>query len=1059
MELNEQLFRQIFNRTDWERGEDYYYQNRVKDLRVSQKGRETVIESIVRGTLKYQVRIRAREPGSLFLYCNCHRYLEHGICKHLAATVIAYSHEYEEMEATTSDSCMQELLQTYLNKSKRAVVPVQGEVRLLPRISQMPVFSDQYPVLSFRLGRDKMYVLKSVKGFLTNVHEKNTISYGKTFSLTHTMEQFDPRSQELIRLLMDEFDEFHALTQRGYGSYNSWSYGRSDVHQNQIRLTGAAFDRWFDLFRDEKLEYTVDAPVQLLERDPKIRIKLQKKKNHAQLDVEEEEGCIFFGSAQSLYAAKGGQILRCSSAFREGVYPLLQRSRNKMRIAYSDLPTFCSCVLPEVEELVTVADPHGLLQEYLPEECTPCFYLDMEDGCLFLKLAFRYGDQEISWDTPTSQTASLRRNLPLEQQAVGVAQQHFRQEGGIYYIDNEDAVYEFLTGAIDELRPLGEIYLSDQLRSKRIQPSTVGVGISVSDGLLQLDLDTGGFPVEELSALYQSLLRRKKYHRLSDGRYLELNGSSVEKMAEMSKMLQLTPKDLEQGTVTLPAFRALYLDSLLSGSDGLHVTRDRQFRQMIRKFKAVEESDDVLMPQLDKVLRPYQKTGFRWLKTLESCGFGGILADEMGLGKTLQVISYLTTVPEQTVKMPNLVVCPTSLILNWGDELRRFAPHLSAALIMGNAAERKKLREEAEHRDVWVTSYELLRQDLKDYQSREFYSCILDEGQHIKNQSTLISKAVKQISCRQRFVLTGTPIENRLSELWNLFDFLMPGYLFSHTAFRDKLEKPIIKSQNPEAAIQLRRLVQPFILRRLKKDVLKELPPKIEHVRRVSLSELERKVYHASLQSVREGLGEGQGKLQILAALTQLRQICCDPSLCFENYTGDTAKLDACMELCESMVQNGHQILLFSQFTSMLDRLRQQLDQRQISSFTLQGSTPKEKRAQLVKAFNRGEASVFLISLKAGGTGLNLTAADVVIHYDPWWNLAAQEQATDRAHRIGQQSHVHVYKFIAKDTIEEKILDLQDKKAALMDTISGESTGGILEMSKEELLALLQEGC
>jgi SNF2 family DNA or RNA helicase len=283
----------------------------------------------------------------------------------------------------------------------------------------------------------------------------------------------------------------------------------------------------------------------------------------------------------------------------------------------------------------------------------------------------------------------------------------------------------------------------------------------------------------------------------------------------------------------------------------------------------------------------------------------------------------------------------------------------------------------------------------------------------------------------------------------------MPGYLYTHNAFGEKLEKPVVKSKNPQAAEQLRRMVQPFMLRRLKKDVLKELPPKIEYLRHVPLSEEERKVYHAACLAARESVIEGEGKMQILAALTRLRQICCDPALCYENYEGAGSKLDACLELCAGMVENGHQILLFSQFTGMLDRIRERLDDLHIHSFTLQGSTPKETRARLVREFNAGKASVFLISLKAGGTGLNLTAADVVIHYDPWWNMAAQNQATDRAHRIGQQAVVQVYKLIAKDTIEESILKLQNKKAELLETVSGNSDDSILSMSKEDLLALL----
>lgn len=302
-----------------------------------------------------------------------------------------------------------------------------------------------------------------------------------------------------------------------------------------------------------------------------------------------------------------------------------------------------------------------------------------------------------------------------------------------------------------------------------------------------------------------------------------------------------------------------------------------------------------------------------------------------------------------------------------------------------------------------------------------------------------------------------SPIENRLSELWNLFDFLMPGYLFTHNRFVEKLERPIAQKQDPEAQQQLSKLVRPFLLRRLKSDVLKELPPKLEHVRRVQLSPEERKLYLAATAAAKGAFAGGE-KLQILAALTRLRQICCDPDLCFENYEGPHSKLEACLELCAGMTENGHQILVFSQFTSMLERIRRGLEEQGISSFTLQGSTSKERRAELVRRFQQGEASVFLISLKAGGTGLNLTAADVVIHYDPWWNLAAQSQATDRAHRIGQRACVQVYKLIAEGSIEEKILELQARKGELMDVVSANGEGGgILSMSQEELLALLEE--
>lgn len=1051
MKLDISQVRSLFSSTDFNRGMEYYRQGRVSGMACSKEDGHEQVTCAVHGSQTYRVRFRELGNGYYRIGCNCPRFVDMGRCKHVAAGMIAYTERPVMNASPGSDWRAKRLLQSYLQRSQRTSVP-EGDVRLVPQIDNIYVRHHDYPTFTFRVGREKLYVVKNVQEFLTNVAKRQTIAYGKNLTLDHSIEQFNPLSQKMIRLLMNEYDEFRSMRS------GDVRYSAGHFEKNQVHLTGDSFDRWFDLLSAHNLETASGRTMQLLSEDPQVKVQLEKQENLAQLTITTDTPAEFFGSTQSLYALCTDKLLRCSDVFRDRVYPLLEQGERSMQIALTDLPTFCSCVLPEVEELVIIEDPDELLQNHRPEECVPCFYLDMEDEILTLNLTYRYGDLEIADNAELSETGNIRRNVRAERTASMTVEKYFHLDAGGYYLADQDAVYDFLTGSLKEFHACGEVYISDRLRRKRIQPAGASIGISVSDGLLQLEMDTGGFPPEELSALYQSLLRRKKYHRLPDGRYLELNGSACEKMAEMAQMLQLSKRDLEKKAIALPAFRGLYLDSLLANSEGIQVSRDQKFRQMIRNFKAVEDSDYVLPPAFEGVLRPYQKIGFQWLKTLESCGFGGILADEMGLGKTLQVISYLATVPNHSVGMPNLVVCPTSLILNWGDELQKFAPELSVALILGNAAERRKLRQESSNWDIWITSYELLRQDLSDYLDQQFHSCVLDEGQHIKNQSTQVSKAVKQIVCKQRFVLTGTPIENRLSELWNLFDFLMPGYLFSHAAFRDKLEKPIIKNQNPEAAAQLQKLVQPFVLRRLKKDVLKELPPKIEHTRRIALSEQEKKTYFASVKAVRDTLGDGQGKLQILSALTQLRQICCDPGLCFENYEGPASKLDACMELCETMAENGHQILLFSQFTSMLERIEGRLREKGITSFTLQGSTPKEKRAQLVKAFNAGDVSVFLISLKAGGTGLNLTSADVVIHYDPWWNLAAQDQATDRAHRIGQQTHVQVYKLIAKDTIEEKIMDLQEKKASLMDAISG-NDGSILHMSKEELMALLEESC
>lgn len=1040
----------LFTSTDYNRGMQYFRQGRVLSLKPSIKDGIPQVEGTVRGTLIYKVLFRVVREGQMSARCECPRFAEMGRCKHIAAAMIAYVKEPPAASLPVTDRYGQMLLKSYMDKdapSREDEIPA----RLVPRFVPGYRLRKEYPALALRVGREKLYAVKNVRGFLEDVYYGRTVALGKNVLLDHSIGQFDDSAKSLIYILMNEYPEFRSMG-RGYAS--SFGYQPFNSQRNEIVLTGDGFDRFFDLFLGQQLE-AGKGTLLLCEGDPQVTLKLFKKDNCAGLQIESEHA-HFFGNSHSLYVLGENQILRCSEAFREKVYPLLSEEYPQMQLALEDLSTFCGYVLPAIEGHVTVEDPDNLLEEYLPEEMESCFWFDMEEDILTLKLTFRYGEKEITEGTATSQTPEIHRDIRKEKRASALAERYFIRDARGYFLSDEEEVYPFLTAELHHFREHGAVYLSERLSKKQIPQARASVGVSVSDGMLVLDLDTGEFPAEELEALYQSLLKRKKYHRLKDGRFLAIDGSSYEKLAEMAHMLQLSPKELEKGSLKVPAFRGLYLDSVLSGREELNVTRDRQFRHMIRNFKSIEESDYAVPRHLETVLRPYQKIGFQWLKTLESCGFGGILADEMGLGKTVQIIAFLSTLDRGQTKHPSLVVCPASLVLNWSEELTRFAPEVKTAVILGSAAERKKRIAEAGSQDVWVTSYELLRQDMKLYQDLDFYACILDEGQHIKNQSTLVSRAVKAVNCRQRFVLTGTPIENRLSELWNLFDFLMPGYLFSHKAFVEKLEKPIIKSRNPEAAAQLRKLVQPFLLRRRKQEVLKELPPKIEYIRRIEMGETERKTYLSAVNAARSALGD-TGKLQILAALTQLRQVCCDPKLCFENYEGETSKLEACLELCAGMTANGHQILLFSQFTSMLDILRQRLDAMGISSFTLQGSTSKEQRAKLVKEFNAGGASVFLISLKAGGTGLNLTAADVVIHYDPWWNLAAQNQATDRAHRIGQRQCVQVYKLIARGTIEEKILDLQDKKAALLDVISGENEGGILSMTKEELLELLTE--
>ena len=579
----------------------------------------------------------------------------------------------------------------------------------------------------------------------------------------------------------------------------------------------------------------------------------------------------------------------------------------------------------------------------------------------------------------------------------------------------------------------------------------------------------------------------------------------MDTVEELRTGLQLTDKQMKQDRIEVQKYRALYLDAQLKENPVVSAVKDKSFKFLVRNMKTVEDNDFEVPESLDKVLREYQKRGFLWIKTLRHNGFGGILADDMGLGKTLQVIAFLLseflerkntdieniTLKEATVlnvqsetksetaevqeadideamngqtgklQRNTLIIAPASLVYNWSSEIQRFAPELTVRMVTGTAAERRMALTEAGTEDILLTSYDLLKRDISEYEKYQFQCEIIDEAQYIKNANTQAAKAVKEVQAEFKLALTGTPVENRLSELCSIFDYLMPGFLYSYKKFREEVEIPAVQNSDEDAMKRLQKMIRPFVLRRLKKEVLTDLPDKLEENMFVQLTGEQQKLYDAHVKRMMLMLDKQSeeefktSKITILAELTKLRQICCDPSLVFTDYKADSAKTEMCLNMICNAVASGHKILLFSQFTTMLDHLANRLEEEKISYYMLTGATSKEKRAQMVESFNNDDTQVFCISLKAGGTGLNLTAADIVIHFDPWWNLAVQNQATDRAHRIGQKNVVNVYKLIVKDTIEENIMKLQEKKRELADQIlEGEGLNGS-SLTREELMELL----
>ncbi|MBQ3668398.1 MAG: DEAD/DEAH box helicase, partial [Clostridia bacterium] len=570
--------------------------------------------------------------------------------------------------------------------------------------------------------------------------------------------------------------------------------------------------------------------------------------------------------------------------------------------------------------------------------------------------------------------------------------------------------------------------------------------------------DTDAFPIEELEELMRSVREKRKYYRLEDGSFVSLESGQFSAFTQTADSLNLNVSSLSDSGTIVPLYKGLFLDELLKRDKSVSLEKDTDYKKLIRDFKSVEDGEFAVPEPLDKVLRDYQKTGYTWLRTLDKYGFGGILADDMGLGKTLQMLAFLLAIKREGSTGPALIACPASVVSTWGNEAQKWTPELRTCLITGGAADRANHIRVADQYDILVTSYDSLRNDIERHEKNMYRVCVLDEAQYIKNRETKLKKSVDRLKAGTRLALSGTPVENRLSELYSIFDFLMPGYLGSYTSFRRKYELPITEEADENARTTLTKLVHPFILRRMKRDVLSELPPKTETNCYIQMGEEQRKLYAAYANEIEKRMLSAvpSDKLKILAMLTRLREICCDPALVYEGYEEQSCKKDECVRMVKELIENEHRVLIFSQFTSMLSRIETALDAEGIDSFTLRGDTPLDERVRLVNAFNAGQNDVFLISLKAGGTGINLTGADTVIHYDPWWNLAAQNQATDRCYRIGQERPVQVYKLIASDTIEENIVKLQYKKLDLAKVVSENADGGLMNMSAEELLELLK---
>lgn len=1061
------------------------------------KGEVRVQGQIEDETKVYQTRIFIKGSQIYDYSCSCAEGNSfRGPCVHAKALQEAFARQ-QKAEHTPPVSTSPEIRMMIREYTNREVARILGEEE------REPVYLHPYlqirrgeVLLEARIGREKRYIVKNLLEFAQAVNSGKRVEYGKGMAFEHVPSAFAPESRPFLDLLLEEADAYirHYEEMRGHA-------GLPLPVMRALTLGSAARDRLFDLLEGKEVqtedEKGAERVCQVERKDPRFPVEVEARGDGIAVTVP--SALTSFRGEQRLYVADGLHLFGCSELYTETMGVFLEQmeqggrecgSRKEKRgllVGSRDIPLFYARVLEGMEALGILQSPEIDWEKYRPEALKARFEFDSDSPDeLRLRPTLSYGDFTFSPLADEHVPREICRDVPAEFYISRLITRYFSywedESGELVICGDEEALYQVLSEGMPQFQEVGEVWLSESVRHLRVlPPPEVSMGVSLGGGWLDLKIETAGIDPAELLQVLSEYRQKKKYYRMKNGEFLQLSGGGLQALDSLTADLGLTKSEFQAGEAKIPAYRAFYLDSLSGDGRMKLFQRDEAYGMMVRDLKTAQSVSYAVPAVLEKTLREYQKIGYTWMRTLARYHFGGILADDMGLGKTLQVIALLTAFYQEKTEqkaagnegsgselpLPSLIVCPASLVYNWGQEFARFSPEIRVLLIAGTAKERQEQLEEqmrmeaSERAQVIITSYDLLKRDRAAYLGRTFEYEIIDEAQVIKNAKTQGAKAVKEISANVRFALTGTPVENRLSELWSIFDFLMPGFLYSYRKFRERYELPIVKNQDPEALTALRRMTGPFVLRRLKKDVLRELPGKEERIVYSAASGRQQKLYTASALKLKEALAggawSGNGKLEVLSQLMRLRQICCDPALCFEDYTGESAKLETCVSLIASASAAGHKILLFSQFASMLERIRERLLQEGISSHLLVGATPKEERSRMVQAFASDEVPVFLISLKAGGTGLNLTAADIVIHYDPWWNVAAQNQATDRAYRIGQEKPVTVYKLILKDTIEENLLKLQNAKLALAAQVVSEGMVSLGDLSQNELMELFEQ--
>ena len=1080
------------DRKRMERGIEYY--NKKKYRLIDMDYENQMLNFVVSGSEEYRVSLNFSERGEIFEgECTCPAFgMYDGCCKHiLAVSLAAKDLEVDRFKFSSPRIRVEKSNQIedkrYKKQSEernkllfRELSQVGEKIMKTPARVELSIYRDQFYSstvfsIELRIGSEKIYKVAAMSSFLDNYNQNRAIDFGKFFIFNPIENEFVGHEKELINLLAEIRSQELISSHGGYYSGGS----KGTFQGKRMYISERLIKKIFQIYKNNDFFFVSDGKAFSLNgiKSGKIPMdfKLIKEDENYRLHSPEYAKTKIVTS-DGEYIIFRDEMHQLASEHIKSFMPIYNRflneGQNSIVFSGAEKSDFMTLALPRIKKISNVVMDKEIEEEIIEAELTSKVYLNKAGRGISAKVVFDYGVEEIdafsssvstgSADVPTSERV-LIRDVDKENLVVSVMIGcGFQRSEGKLYLEDEDDIFKFLNGTLGNLQEHAELYYSEDFRNivqVMNKPFKVGVNLENND-LLEFSFSHDEINGKEMKDILRAIKYKKKYYRLKNGGFLSLEEKELKLMADIVESMDLKSADFDNKSINLPKYRALYLDSQLKELGLTNVDRNQGFMQLVQSIKEPIDMDYSVSENLEGIMRGYQKIGFKWMKTLAGFGMGGILADDMGLGKTVQAISFIESL---STGAKCLVIAPTSLVYNWRDEVEKFAPGLKVLIVTGTPQCRAYLIDSIDDYDIVVTSYPLIRRDIGLFEKIKFEYCFIDEAQYIKNPRSVNARAVKKINSKGRFALTGTPIENSLSELWSIFDFIMPGYLHKHDKFVERFEKPIVRESDKKALKRLGQMVEPFLLRRLKKDVLAELPEKIETRLSSDLNDKQKQIYLAYLSKAREDIagvigsdGFDKSRVKIFSILTRLRQICCHPGMFIDDYRGGSGKLEQLEELVDDALEGGHRILLFSQFTSMLAIIKVMLEKKGVDFLYLDGKTPIQERGKLVKNFNEGIGQVFLISLKAGGTGLNLTGADMVIHFDPWWNPAVEDQATDRAHRIGQKKVVQVFKLITKGTIEEKVFLLQQRKKDLTDSIIKPGETFITKLSENEILGLFE---